>query len=335
MPHLSITTPDGQKTRVYVDKATQSLTVGRSSDCDIVIPDPAISSFHAELRRMVGGFCLVDCQSTTGIIVDGQRVEWAPLYNEQTILLGSSSLKTLFTDEEILFFQEETAAHTPAESLEAPAHPEAAYTEEPLSVTPTYEGEPAPQSLETAPEVAEQPLAYDPVTPPYEAYAAENTPQSEAPALAPAAPLRKPLSSPASPAGRAPLPGRGVPTPGQSAYTPPHSSEGWGMYLLLLAFICLGAIFAGMHLRYFQITGGILLSDWLNPPKIVEAAKPVTPPKRVEKPKPVVEVAPPKEEPAPPAEEEEDEPLPPNPMDTAIKEQGKYKLPTVQEFLIP
>jgi ABC transport system ATP-binding/permease protein len=50
--------------------------IGRSSECDIVLPHPNISRKHAELERLPDGrLVLRDLESSNGIFVDGHRLE--------------------------------------------------------------------------------------------------------------------------------------------------------------------------------------------------------------------------------------------------------------------
>ncbi len=71
-------------------------TLGRGTDADVRINDPGISRLHA--RVSVGGSPespqveIEDLGSTNGIIVDGRRVQSAPLREGSRIELGSTRL---------------------------------------------------------------------------------------------------------------------------------------------------------------------------------------------------------------------------------------------------
>ncbi len=71
----------------------QSLVVGRSRDCDLVLEDPNVSRRHLELRRDNAGWVAVDLGATNGIKVNGRRAEEAPLEPGDEIALGVSRLK--------------------------------------------------------------------------------------------------------------------------------------------------------------------------------------------------------------------------------------------------
>lgn len=306
MPRISITTPDGQVTRYSLDPKVAVVTIGRAVDCEIQINDPSVSSFHAEIRRMTGGFCIVDCQSTAGILLNENKVEWTPLYNDCTITLGASTLKTLFTDEEILLFRQEETEHPPVENTRKTVPLELASatisTPDPVSDIGLAPAEPTPIALE------------------------KTTPEQKKPSLATA--TQNPTLT------KTPYPGGAARPPFSNSSTTTKSSGIDGTYFIILLLICLAAVFAGMSIRHHEITGNMLFMDLLNPPK--EAPKVVAPKVIAPKEKPAAKIiAPTVVKEAAPEEPEEIIPEPPPPVDKSLKQKGKYKLPTVSEFLIP
>ncbi len=56
-----------------VDLQTVSI-VGRSSECQIIVPDPRVSRRHAMIRKQDGGFYLFDLGSFNGSYLNGSRV---------------------------------------------------------------------------------------------------------------------------------------------------------------------------------------------------------------------------------------------------------------------
>jgi hypothetical protein len=52
----------------------RTLRIGRSLDCDVVVPSPRISRQHAELTSLPEGLRIRDLGSTNGTTVDGTRV---------------------------------------------------------------------------------------------------------------------------------------------------------------------------------------------------------------------------------------------------------------------
>jgi Protein of unknown function (DUF3662)/FHA domain len=67
------------------------ITVGRGSDTDLRIDDPGVSRQHAQIRLSPHP-TIVDLNSTNGVIVNGRRVQHAPLQDGTTIVLGSTTL---------------------------------------------------------------------------------------------------------------------------------------------------------------------------------------------------------------------------------------------------
>lgn len=66
--------PEGQ--RWMIDR--ESMTIGRGSDCDIVIPERQISRCHAQIERDSEGYLLRDLASKNGTYVNGQEVKDRP-----------------------------------------------------------------------------------------------------------------------------------------------------------------------------------------------------------------------------------------------------------------
>lgn len=68
-------------------------TIGRSRDCDIVLPDANVSRRHAEIRPRGGGWIIADLGSTNGVAVNGLRIEQAhALRPGDEIELGTTTL---------------------------------------------------------------------------------------------------------------------------------------------------------------------------------------------------------------------------------------------------
>jgi len=67
-------------------------TMGRSRDCDIVVPDANVSRVHAELRHEGLEYVLVDLGSTNGVEVNGRRVLRHNLRDGDRVSLGGAEL---------------------------------------------------------------------------------------------------------------------------------------------------------------------------------------------------------------------------------------------------
>jgi pSer/pThr/pTyr-binding forkhead associated (FHA) protein len=68
-------------------------TLGRSRECDIVVPDPNASRVHAEVRHIGMDYYLVDMGSTNGTEVNGQLVKRHALANGDTIVVGTTEIR--------------------------------------------------------------------------------------------------------------------------------------------------------------------------------------------------------------------------------------------------
>ena len=111
MPRVTITAPDSnaQPYRFQLDR--EVVTMGRGSENDIVIESGSVSTSHAEMRRILGGYELHDIGSTNGLKLDGVRHSYVPLYHGSTVFLGDVAFDFSLTDEE----HDVLAAEAPAE----------------------------------------------------------------------------------------------------------------------------------------------------------------------------------------------------------------------------
>ncbi len=65
-------------------------TIGRDSGCDMVLPDPTVSRWHAGLRRERSGWLLDDLGSTNGTLLNGWRVRaWVPVRDGDLVSFGA------------------------------------------------------------------------------------------------------------------------------------------------------------------------------------------------------------------------------------------------------
>lgn len=88
----------GQQRRVSVQHSP--FTIGRSPDCDAVVPDFRVSRVHARLSWEDGQYFLHDAGSRHGTFVNGQRSERAGLKSGDEITLGVPGLKLRFSEGE-------------------------------------------------------------------------------------------------------------------------------------------------------------------------------------------------------------------------------------------
>jgi hypothetical protein len=64
-------------------------TIGRDEACDMVLPHPTVSRWHAGLKRDGGGWMIDDLGSMNGTRVNGWRVrEWVPVRDGDLVTFG-------------------------------------------------------------------------------------------------------------------------------------------------------------------------------------------------------------------------------------------------------
>ena len=70
-----------------------SVSIGRSAECDLALRDPAVSRIHAFVE-MDGAWPIVrDRGSTNGTFVNGKRVERVRLSDGDVLKLGNTQLR--------------------------------------------------------------------------------------------------------------------------------------------------------------------------------------------------------------------------------------------------
>ena len=126
MPRVTITVPEKtpQPYRFQLDR--QVVSLGRGSENDIAIDSGSVSVHHAEMRRIEGGYELLDVGSTNGIKLDGVRHEVIPLRSGATVKIGDVSFDFLLADEELEALAREKPAGPPPISRELELPPLAA-----------------------------------------------------------------------------------------------------------------------------------------------------------------------------------------------------------------
>ncbi len=68
------------------------VNIGRRSDNHLIIDDPRVSRYHAQLRATRGRFTIFDLDSTGGTLVNGQSVSQRTLYPRDVISLAGIPL---------------------------------------------------------------------------------------------------------------------------------------------------------------------------------------------------------------------------------------------------
>lgn len=78
----------------------RTASIGRKSDCDISIKDPAVSGNHAQLKKTRDGYMIEDLGSTNGIHIAGQKIAQKILKNEDIVTIGEHQLRFLISKAE-------------------------------------------------------------------------------------------------------------------------------------------------------------------------------------------------------------------------------------------
>lgn len=68
------------------------INIGRRSDNHLVLDDPRVSRYHAQVRAIRGRFVLFDLSSTGGTFVNGQRTSQCVLYPGDVVSLAGLSI---------------------------------------------------------------------------------------------------------------------------------------------------------------------------------------------------------------------------------------------------
>lgn len=101
MPRVAITVPgkNSQPYRFQLDR--KKVTIGRSSDNDIIIDSPSVSSLHCTMERVDGGYILRDRHSTNGISLGEEDMVVIDLRNDSEIKVGDVKFEYTLSDEEL------------------------------------------------------------------------------------------------------------------------------------------------------------------------------------------------------------------------------------------
>lgn len=84
--------------RYKIDKG--EIRIGRDpSKCDIVLPDPEVSSIHAVVRKLGSDLVVEDLQSGNGTLLNGERINKAELHNTDEFLIGSTTFTVKITSD--------------------------------------------------------------------------------------------------------------------------------------------------------------------------------------------------------------------------------------------
>ena len=120
MPRVTITIPGSTPQPYRFDLASKEVKIGRAAENDIVVPCGSVSSQHAIMARIPGGFELRDSQSTNGTKLNGTRLTAIPLHSGMAVELGDVIFGFSLSDEEHQQLEREQASLT-EQSTSTPA----------------------------------------------------------------------------------------------------------------------------------------------------------------------------------------------------------------------
>jgi pSer/pThr/pTyr-binding forkhead associated (FHA) protein len=94
--------PDAADVEVEVGEGV--CRIGRGTENDVVVDDPAVSRLHARVEKEAGHYRIVDLGSTNGTAVDGVDLRpWQPqplMHGSTIVLAGAAELRFLLNEQE-------------------------------------------------------------------------------------------------------------------------------------------------------------------------------------------------------------------------------------------
>jgi pSer/pThr/pTyr-binding forkhead associated (FHA) protein len=126
-------------------KMNRQVTIGRSSELDMVLVEDMVSRKHAKITVGPGKVLIEDLGSTNGTFVNGEKIRQARLKEGDRILIGTSILKLVQREAGA---QTDLSAAEMRERLEEAAQVQAAKTNKTSSMTGKIEDIPLPDLLQ-------------------------------------------------------------------------------------------------------------------------------------------------------------------------------------------
>jgi hypothetical protein len=109
-----------------LDLSEGSLTVGRSSSCQLFLDDPLVSRRHAIFLVAGSGVTVEDLQSRNGVLVNGRRIQArTALRPGDHVLIGSAELTLTATPSEVSKAIDESVGRRTLSRVATPAPPPA------------------------------------------------------------------------------------------------------------------------------------------------------------------------------------------------------------------
>ncbi len=121
MPYIIVFRADEKIMEHKVEEEKQ-LRIGRSSENDIVIPDSAVSSVHAEIEYDGGNYYITDFQSRNGTFVNRELVISRRLAHDDVISIGSHNLRFIYKAGEKRPSSSRSTVHEATMHIDTPHH---------------------------------------------------------------------------------------------------------------------------------------------------------------------------------------------------------------------
>lgn len=71
------------------------ITIGRSTNNQVVIDDATVSAQHAVIEKTDDGYQIRDLGSTNGVHINGKRLSVSPVQAADTIVIGTHNLRVV------------------------------------------------------------------------------------------------------------------------------------------------------------------------------------------------------------------------------------------------
>jgi len=101
MPRICVTVKGETPQPYRFDLERKKITVGRASANDIQVGDGSVSTHHAVIRRVSGGYILEDLDSTNGVKLEESAMDIVDLDQTAKVKVGDVTLDFELADEEL------------------------------------------------------------------------------------------------------------------------------------------------------------------------------------------------------------------------------------------
>ena len=98
---LNITFPNGEKQQYDLSQVPLPMSIGRDNgDAYVKIPDPYLSKVHALIFKRGPHYCIKDCGSRNGTIVNGLKIEESHIEAWDVLSIGTTEMQIVDNGEE-------------------------------------------------------------------------------------------------------------------------------------------------------------------------------------------------------------------------------------------